>query len=144
MPTRAQTRPRIGGKGAMSLAVLPLAITMNAGPQIMSALIFVTASKPLRLSAYFLTGVVIAVTVGVTVTFGLASAFGNSISLGDSCVTIILRRIYLVPGSRVSARVPRNTGIRCPSRRPSGRNPGTRQRRAAARGQRALLVKERS
>jgi Sap, sulfolipid-1-addressing protein len=68
----------------MSLAVLPLAITMNAGPQIMSALIFVTASKPLKLSAYFLTGVVIAVTVGVTVTFGLASVFGNSISLGDS------------------------------------------------------------
>src|SRR5918994_763396 len=68
----------------MSLAVLPLAITMNAGPQIMSALIFVTASKPIKLSAYFLTGVVIAVTVGVTVTFGLATAFGNSISLGDS------------------------------------------------------------
>ncbi len=68
----------------MSLAVLPLAITMNAGPQIMSALIFVTASKPIKLSAYFLTGVVIAVTVGVTVTFGLATVFGNSISLGDS------------------------------------------------------------
>ena len=68
----------------MSLAVLPLAITMNAGPQIMSALIFVTASKPLKLSAYFITGVVIAVTVGVTITFTLASALGGSISLGDS------------------------------------------------------------
>src|ERR687894_311897 len=68
----------------MSLAVLPLAITMNAGPQIMSALIFITANKPLRLSAYFLTGVVIAVTVGVTVTYTLASVLGNSVSLGDS------------------------------------------------------------
>ena len=29
----------------MSLAVIPLAITMNAGPQIMSAIIFVTASQ---------------------------------------------------------------------------------------------------
>jgi hypothetical protein len=67
----------------MSLSVLPLAITMNAGPQIMSALIFVTASKPLKLSAYFLAGVVIAVTVGVTVTFFLASLLGNSVSLGD-------------------------------------------------------------
>jgi Sap, sulfolipid-1-addressing protein len=67
----------------MSLAVLPLAITMNAGPQIMSALIFVTASKPLKLSAYFLTGVVIAVSVGVTITFTLASVLGGSISLGD-------------------------------------------------------------
>src|SRR5215210_1336799 len=61
----------------MSLAVLPLAITMNAGPQIMSALIFVTASKPLKLSAYFMAGVVIAVSVGVTITFTLASVLGG-------------------------------------------------------------------
>jgi hypothetical protein len=67
----------------MNLAVLPLAITMNAGPQIMSAIIFVTAQKPLKLSAYFLAGVVIAVTAGVTVTYTLASVLGNSISLGD-------------------------------------------------------------
>ena len=67
----------------MSLAVLPLAITMNAGPQIMSAIIFVTASKPLKLSAYFLAGVVIAVTVGVTITYTLANVLGNSVSLGD-------------------------------------------------------------
>ena len=68
----------------MSLAVLPLAITMNAGPQIMSAIIFVTAPKPLKLSAYFLAGVVIAVTVGVTITYTLATTLGNSVSLGDS------------------------------------------------------------
>ena len=67
----------------MSLSVIPLAITMNAGPQIMSAIIFVTAPKALRLSAYFLAGVVIAVTVGVTVTYTLANMLGNSISLGD-------------------------------------------------------------
>jgi Sap, sulfolipid-1-addressing protein len=67
----------------MSLSVIPLAITMNAGPQIMSAIIFVTASKPLKLSAYFMAGVVIAVTVGVTITYTLASALGNSVSLGD-------------------------------------------------------------
>src|SRR5918912_106261 len=68
----------------MNMAVIPLAITMNAGPQIMSALIFVTATKPLKLSAYFLGGVVIAVTVGVTVTYTLATVLGNSVSLGDS------------------------------------------------------------
>jgi hypothetical protein len=56
---------------------------MNAGPQIMSAIIFVTAPKALKLSAYFLTGVVIAVTVGVTITYTLATVLGNSISLGD-------------------------------------------------------------
>src|ERR671920_1998562 len=68
----------------MSLAVIPLAITMNAGPQIMSALIFVPANKPLKLSAYFLGGVVIAVTAGLTITYTLASVLGNSVSLGDS------------------------------------------------------------
>src|ERR687884_2244359 len=68
----------------MSLAVIPLAITMNAGPQIMSAIIFITANKPLKLSAYFLGGVVIAVTVGLTVTYTLATVLGNSVSLGDS------------------------------------------------------------
>jgi Sap, sulfolipid-1-addressing protein len=67
----------------MDLAVLPLAITMMAGPQIMSAIIFVTAPKPLKLSAYFLAGVVIAVTVGVTVTYTLATVLGNGVSLGD-------------------------------------------------------------
>jgi hypothetical protein len=68
----------------MSLAVIPLAITMNAGPQIMSAIIFVTANKPLKLSAYFISGVVIAVSVGVTITYTLATVLGNSVSLGDS------------------------------------------------------------
>jgi Sap, sulfolipid-1-addressing protein len=67
----------------MNLAILPLAITMNAGPQIMSAIIFITTSKPLKLSAWFLAGVVIAVTVGVTITFTLATALANSASLGD-------------------------------------------------------------
>jgi Sap, sulfolipid-1-addressing protein len=67
----------------MNLQILPLAITMNAGPQIMSAIIFVTALKPLKLSAAFLAGVVIAVTVGVTFTFTLATLLGNTISLGD-------------------------------------------------------------
>jgi hypothetical protein len=68
----------------MSLAVIPLAITMNAGPQIMSAIIFVTANKPLKLSAYFMAGVVIAVSAGLTITYTLASVLGNSVSLGDS------------------------------------------------------------
>jgi hypothetical protein len=68
----------------MNLQILPLAITMLAGPQIMSAIIFVTAPKPLKLSASFLAGVTIAVTVGVTITYTFATVLGNSISLGDS------------------------------------------------------------
>jgi len=84
----------------MSLSVIPLAITMNAGPQIMSAIIFVTALKPLKLSAYFLAGVVIAVTAGVTITYTLADVLGNSISLGDSSDSGSLGNIiqYLLVG----------------------------------------------
>jgi Sap, sulfolipid-1-addressing protein len=84
----------------MSLSVIPLAITMNAGPQIMSALIFVTANKPLKLSAYFLAGVVIAVTAGVTITYSLASVLGNSVSLGDASDSGSLGNIiqYLLVG----------------------------------------------
>jgi hypothetical protein len=68
----------------MTLQILPLAITMNAGPQIMSALIFVTAQKPLKLSAAFLAGVAIALTWGVTLTFTLATLLSsNGIPLGD-------------------------------------------------------------
>jgi len=50
-----------------------------AGPQIMSAIIFVTAPKPLKLSASFLTGVAIAATVVVAIFLALA----NLIPLGD-------------------------------------------------------------
>jgi hypothetical protein len=84
----------------MNLAVLPLAITMNAGPQIMSAIIFVTAPKPLKLSAYFLAGVVIAVTAGVTLTYTLAAVFGNGVSLGDPSASGSLGNIiqYLFVG----------------------------------------------
>jgi Sap, sulfolipid-1-addressing protein len=84
----------------MKLEILPLAFTMLAGPQIMTAIIFVTAPKALELSAYFLAGVVIAVTVGVTVTHTLATLFGNSISLGDSSDSGSLGHIiqYLLVG----------------------------------------------
>ena len=64
----------------MNLQILPLAITMLAGPQIMSAIIFVTASKPVKLSLSFLAGVAVAATVGVAIFFVLA----NNFSLGDS------------------------------------------------------------
>jgi len=84
----------------MKLDILPLAFTMLAGPQIMSAIIFVTAPKALKLSAYFLAGVVIAVSVGVTITYTLATLFGNSISLGDSSASGSLGNIiqYLLVG----------------------------------------------
>jgi threonine/homoserine/homoserine lactone efflux protein len=63
----------------MNLQILPLAITMMAGPQIMAAIIFVTAPKALRVSLPFLAGVAIATTVGVIITTTIASL----LSLGD-------------------------------------------------------------
>ena len=63
----------------MNLQILPLAITMMAGPQIMAAIIFVTAPKALRVSVPFLAGVAIATTVGVIITTTVASL----LSLGD-------------------------------------------------------------
>jgi hypothetical protein len=68
----------------MNLDILPLAITMMAGPQIMSAIIFLTAPKPLKASASFIVGVAVATTVGVAIALALASLLDNSVSLGDS------------------------------------------------------------
>jgi small neutral amino acid transporter SnatA (MarC family) len=42
--------------------IIPLAITMMAGPQIMTAIIFVTHPTPLRVSLAFLVGVAAAAT----------------------------------------------------------------------------------
>ena len=67
----------------MSLEILPLAITMMAGPQIMSAIIFLTTPKPVKVSASFVAAVAIAVTVGVIITRALAALLGNIVSLGD-------------------------------------------------------------
>jgi hypothetical protein len=67
-----------------NLAVLPLAITMMAGPQIMSAIIFVTSKKPVPVSAAFVAGVAIAATLGTLAAVGLASLLGDATSLGSS------------------------------------------------------------
>ena len=65
----------------MNLEILPLAITMMAGPQIMSAIIFVTAEKAVPLSLAFVIGVAIATTLGVLAVFLLGEAL--DLDLGD-------------------------------------------------------------
>jgi Sap, sulfolipid-1-addressing protein len=67
----------------MSLEILPLAITMMAGPQIMSAIIFLTTPKPVKISASFIAAVAIATTVGVIIARALGALLGNIIPLGD-------------------------------------------------------------
>ena len=68
----------------MSLQVLPLAITMMAGPAIMAAIVFVTHEKAVQVSLAFVVGVAIATLVGVAITRGLASLLDDSASLGSS------------------------------------------------------------
>jgi threonine/homoserine/homoserine lactone efflux protein len=58
----------------VNLQILPLAITMMAGPQIMSAIIFVTAEKAVPVSLAFVVGVAIATTLGVAIVYGLGKA----------------------------------------------------------------------
>jgi hypothetical protein len=91
----------------MNQAILPLAITMMAGPQIMSAIIFVTSSKPLKVSASFIAGVAIATTVGVAIALAAVSLLGNSVSLGDSSENGSTGHIiqYLLVGALVALAV---------------------------------------
>ncbi|MEC4017525.1 GAP family protein [Streptomyces sp. H27-D2] len=67
----------------MDLQILPLAITMMVGPQIMSAIVFVTTPRAVRVSLAFLLGVAISTTLGVLVTRGIFALLGNSVSSGD-------------------------------------------------------------
>jgi hypothetical protein len=65
----------------VNLQILPLAITMMAGPQIMSAIIFVTAEKAVPISLAFLVGVAVATTLGVVIVYLLGNAL--DLDLGD-------------------------------------------------------------
>jgi threonine/homoserine/homoserine lactone efflux protein len=71
----------------VNVEILPLAVTMMAGPQIMSAIIFVTSDRAVPVSLAFVTGVAIAIVVGVAAATGVASLLGDSASLGDDSET---------------------------------------------------------
>jgi Sap, sulfolipid-1-addressing protein len=64
--------------------ILPLAITMMAGPQIMSAIIFVTSERATRNSSAFVSGVLVATAIGVACLRGVLSLLGDNVDLGDS------------------------------------------------------------
>jgi threonine/homoserine/homoserine lactone efflux protein len=66
----------------MSLHILPLAVTMMAGPQIMSDIIFITSPRPVPTNGAFVVGVAIAATAGTAIATGLVSLLG--LDLGDS------------------------------------------------------------
>ena len=58
----------------MDTAILPLAITMMAGPQILSAIIFVTGKEPVKVSLAYVVGVGLAAAVSVLFWYLLAGA----------------------------------------------------------------------
>jgi len=91
----------------MNLDILPLAITMMAGPQIMSAIIFLTVPKPERLSASFIVGVAIATVAGVVVALAIANLLGNGISLGAPSNAASIGKLiqYLLVGLLVALAV---------------------------------------
>jgi threonine/homoserine/homoserine lactone efflux protein len=98
-----------------NLNVLPLAITMMAGPAIMAAIVFVTNPNALRVSLPYLAGVAIATAVGVVVARGLASLLGDGATLGaaserGSAGTIIqLALVVLLIGASVRIYLRRET-----------------------------------
>jgi Sap, sulfolipid-1-addressing protein len=76
----------------VDLKVLPLAITMMAGPQIMADIIFVTSKRPVRIDGAFVLAVAIAATAGTAIAAGLVSLLGldlGSESDSGSAGTII-------------------------------------------------------
>lgn len=84
----------------MSLQILPLAITMMAGPQILSATILVTTPKLVKVSVPFIAGVAISATGGVLIALAVAVLLGNSLSLGEPSDSRLIGNLiqYLVVG----------------------------------------------
>jgi hypothetical protein len=68
----------------MDSQVLPLAITMMAGPQIISSIIFVTKeSGAVKVSLAYVTAVALAASVGILICMGLAKLLGNAVDLSS-------------------------------------------------------------
>lgn len=60
----------------MFLEILPLAITMVAGPQILTSIVLVTNKQPVKVSLAYLAGILLAVSTGLTAAFTVARLIG--------------------------------------------------------------------
>lgn len=85
---RAARNPAAGSArreaDAVTLDVLPLSITMLAGPQIISAVILTTTPRPYRLSGAFIAGVLVSAAAGTAAAYGLASLLDLGGGIGHS------------------------------------------------------------
>jgi Sap, sulfolipid-1-addressing protein len=70
----------------VDIPILPLAVTMMAGPQELTAIVLVTHRDVVRVSVAFLAGAVVAMLLGTTIAYLLAGAIdlGNSSDNGST------------------------------------------------------------
>lgn len=84
----------------MDTPILPLAITMMAGPQIISSIIFVTReSGAVKVSVAYVSAIAAAACVGILIAMGLADLLGGAIDLqsdGDQSTAAKVIQIALV------------------------------------------------
>jgi hypothetical protein len=81
----------------MDSQVLPLAITMMAGPQIISSIIFVTREHDaVKVSVAYVTAIALAACVGILIAMGAVSLLRNAIDLGDGGPSAVAKVIQIV------------------------------------------------
>ena len=67
-----------------NLDVLPLAITMMAGPGIMASIVFVTHQDAVRVSVPYVVGVLVSTAAFTALWFGIVSLLDGSVSFGSA------------------------------------------------------------
>ena len=81
----------------MDTPILPLAITMMAGPQIISSIIFVTREEDaIKVSIAYVSAIFLAACVGILIAMGAVSLLGNAIDLGDGGPSTTAKVIQIV------------------------------------------------
>lgn len=85
------------------LTVLPMAVVMSAGPQIVTAVFLATSREPRRNSLAFLTAVAAATTIGVTVFYFLGDGLKPSEDSGKTWFDWLIIALLLIAGVRVFA-----------------------------------------
>jgi cytochrome c biogenesis protein CcdA len=83
------------------LTVIPMALVMSAGPQIVTSIFLATSRHPRRNSLAFLLGIAVAVTIGVTVFFLLGAGTAGSGDAGKSWLDWLIIGLLVVLAIRV-------------------------------------------
>jgi hypothetical protein len=103
----------------MQLEILPLAVTMVAGPQILASIVFVTSKKdPVKVSLGYLLGILLAASTFITAVFIIARLLGISADASGqapkklNAVEIILISLLILASirsylSRATAKAPK-------------------------------------